>query len=168
MRPFSLIFWAVLCVLSGIVLLIRQFTPLTFQPFKVIVGLFILLLGVSLLITPSAPRGSGGGDTTLFGRGGVSYTAGGEHNCIFGQSTVDLTQLPPGSSMEVNCVFGQCDVKLPSGHPVTLTASAAFGSVSGSGMDSVSFGERELSYPGEGEPIRLKVNAVFGQITLAR
>lgn len=168
MRPFSLLFWAILCVLSGIVLLIRQFTPLTFHPFRVIVGLFILLLGVSLLITPSASKGSGRGNTTLFGQGGVSYSASGEHNCIFGQSMVDLTALPPGSSMEINCVFGQCDVKLPGDRAIVLTASAAFGAVSGSGMDSVSFGERELSYTGEGEPIRLKVNAVFGQITLTR
>ncbi len=165
MRPFSLIFWAVLCVLSGIVLLVRQFTPLTFQPFKVIVGLFILLLGVSLLVTPSAASRQG---DTLFGQSSVTYTASGEHNCIFGQCTVDLSQLPPGSTMEINCVFGQCDVKLPANRPVVVAASSAFGAVSGSGMDSVNFGERNHRYTGEGDPIRLKVSTVFGQIKLLR
>lgn len=97
MRPFSLIFWAILCVLSGIVLLIRQFTPLTFHPFRGHRRAVYPAVGVSLLITPSASKGSGRGNTTLFGQGGVSYSASGEHNCIFGQSMVDLTALPPAA-----------------------------------------------------------------------
>ena len=166
MQPFSLVFWAVFCVLAGIVLLIRQFARTVFSPSKVIGGLFILLLGISLLLSPSS--GISTNDQVVFDQGSAVMISGGEHSCVFGQSTVDLTSATSGSDIEINCVFGQCDVKLPADVSVDVTANCAFGSVSGVDIGSVSFGEAEYLYPGEGEPIKIEINTVFGQTTLIR
>jgi len=165
MQPFSLIFWAILCVLAGIVLLLRQFTPATFSPFKVIGGLFILLLGISLLITPKPSSSTP--EQVVFDQGSAVIAADGEHSCVFGQSTVDLTNTQPGSKLKINCVFGQCDVKLPQNTAVEVKASCAFGSISGDGI-AIAMGEGKHSYPGEGKAIELELNTAFGQITLIR
>jgi hypothetical protein len=172
MRPFNLVFWAILCVLSGVVLLIRQFTPFNFSPFKIIVGLFVLLLGISLLINPmpftshiNINRGAG---DTIFGQSNTNVSSSGEQNCIFGQSTVNLTDAQAGSVIKINCVFGQTDVILPTNIPVHLKANAAFGEARAPEMGSVNFGDRTYNYGGEGEGITVEVNVVFGQIVVRR
>ena len=171
MRPFNLIFWAVLCVLAGCVLLVRQFSKsFTFNPITVIFGIFVLLLGVSMLTTPSGrwiTVNAKPGDA-IFGSTTVSMDDGGEHNCIFGQSTVDLTEAKPGTTYKVNCVFGQSNVKIPTGKNVKIVTSSAFGAVIGDSVGTTAFGTREEVFPGEGDEIRIEVNAVFGQATILK
>jgi predicted membrane protein len=173
MRPFSLIFWAILLLISGAVLLIRQFSPLDFNVFRVIIGVFVLLLGVSLLTGSSSwgkPSALGSRNFSAFSQDTVHLSGShAEHNRVFGQSDVDLTDMLPGSSVEINVVFGQCRVLLPADRAIKVESNAVFGQASGpNGANRVNFGDRTYTLEGEGAPIQLEVNAVFGQIDLVR
>ena len=173
MRPFSMIFWAIFLLVSGVVLLIRQFSPLNFNAFKVVLGVFVLLLGIALLTSPASSKKwsfSSDKNSSVFGQNTVYLNgSSAEHSTVFGESTVYLTDMLPGSTVEINTVFGECHVMLPAGQAIRVESSAAFGEVGTSDKtNNVNFGERNYTLEGEGEPIRLKVNVVFGQINLVR
>lgn len=165
MSLFSTLFWGIFLLAAGAVLLIKHlFNMQWVQGGKLIFGIFIVLVGISMLTSNFGMHSFNSDDDT------VSVFTGSQHieaqdnknyTVIFGSSEVDLTNIAPGSRVEVNAIFGSSHVVLPDG-PVKVDANCAFGSVK-LPDGSLTFGDR--SYNREGDnPVRVEINCVFGGI----
>lgn len=165
MKPFSVFFWAVMMILAGLVLLIRHLGKFQFSSWSVIFGLFVILLGISLLI-----GGVGNNkvietkDSVVFSSGVITPNEDGECNIIFSSGTVDLRQMEQDKKIEVNVIFSSADVLLPEG-PVQVKATAAFGQVVLPEGGSVVFGDRTYATSGD-DPLVVEINCVFGSASV--
>ena len=163
MSFFSTLFWGIFLLAAGAVLLLKHVFNLHWiQSGKLICGIFVVLVGISILTSNFGWHtfNSGDDNVTMFtSNRQVDAADGKEYTVLFGSNEYDLTDLPQGSRIKVNCIFGSCRVKLPSG-PVDVSADCAFGNVS-LPNGSVSFGN--LPYMREGEnKTRVELNVVFG------
>jgi hypothetical protein len=163
MRLFSTLFWGIFLLASGAILLLKYVFNLHWvNGGKLIFGLFIVLVGISLLTGNFGWFNFNSSDenVTMFtSNRQVDAADGKEYTVLFGSGEYDLTDLPQGARVKVNCIFGSCRLKLPSG-PVDVSADCAFGNVS-LPNGSISFGN--LPYIREGEnKTRVEVSVAFG------
>lgn len=165
MRIFSTVFWAVFLLLSGGALLLRQVWNRSFRVFAVIVGIFIFLMGISLMTTPPSLDADEMGSEVYMDTGAV--VLGDDASVTFGEVTVDLSEAEPGETYYIECAFGQAKVLLPDDAPLSVKVSVAFGQVV-EGDGSVSFGEYTMQWDGEGEPVYVTVECSFGYVSLCR
>ncbi|MGI5877514.1 MAG: hypothetical protein ACOX7W_02770 [Christensenellales bacterium] len=166
MKPFNVLFWAVLLILAGLVMLINHFGRLNLKVGSIIFGLFIILLGISMLTGSLRTSEVPGRENMIFGSGTVSVDEDGDCNLVFSSATVDLRdrdRLP--RRIEVNVVFSSARVLLPEG-PVRVRATSAFGQVVLPEGGSVVFGDRSYSREGD-DPIEVEINCVFGNTVVS-
>lgn len=163
MRLFSGLFWGVFLIASGIIFLLRYALNLQIAQGKLIFGVFVVLVGVSLL---TSGTWSSRDNTSLFteGRSSVS-SGGGSYQSVFSSSSYDLTEVTPGSDVKINCAFGSARVKLPPG-AYEVRINCAFGSVRLPNGTSYAFGNGNYSKTGTGDAIRVDVNCSFGEVVL--
>lgn len=164
MKPFGIIFWAAMMVLAGLVILVKHLGGFRFSSGSVIFGLFVILLGVSLLTGGwSAGRTTHAGNHMIFSSGVVTPDEKGEYNILFSSGTVDLRQTDCGAGgVEINVIFSSAQVLLPEG-AVRIKASAVFGQVTLPDGGSVTFGDRSYETEG-GDPLPVEINCVFGSV----
>ena len=170
MRLFSVLFFGIFLLASGVLILLTLLLRLNVNVGRLLFGLFILLVGISLL------TGSLGwekfqidqGNTVAFSSWEkVEVSTGGEYFVMFGSADYDLTKLEPGAKVRINSLFGSCTVRLPSAR-TTVRASSAFGSIS-LPDDSFSFDTKEKEYgSGDGNIITVEVSAAFGSASVIR
>ncbi len=165
MRIFSAVFWAIFLLLSGGALLLRQVWNRSFRVLAVMVGIFIFLMGISLMTTPPSMEPDGAGSEVYMDTGAVVLRN--DATVTFGQVTVDLTEAEPGETYHIECAFGQAKVLLPADAPLNVKVSVAFGQVEEEN-GSVSFGEYTMQWDGEGEPVYVAVECSFGYVSLCR
>lgn len=166
MRPFSVLFWAVLLILAGLVMLIDHFGRLNLKVGSIIFGLFVILLGISMLTGGLRRSGVTDRENMIFGSGTVSVDDDGDCNLIFSSGTVDLRdrdRLP--RRVEVNVVFSSARVLLPDG-PVRVKATSAFGQIVLPEGSSVAFGDRSYTREGD-DPLEVEINCVFGSAVVS-
>lgn len=165
MSLFSTMFWGIFLLAAGAVLLLKYAFNLHWvSGGKLIFGIFVILVGISMLTSNFRwfHFNSGDDNVSAFTSGQrVAAEDGREYSVVFGSSDVDLTDLKPGSHVKVNCIFGSSHVKLPPG-PVDVTADCAFASIR---MPNGSIWFGNLPYSREGEnKIRVEINCVFGSV----
>ncbi len=168
----------VLIIIFGVLMLLRNLFGWNISFFRVLVGVVIVAIGISLLTGGARWFQSG------FGRQGDSgaqyqgtaaqtdqeivfsqrhYTATGstKFSYIFSSGTIDLTTLPVGQyTIQVDAIFSGVTVYVRPGQEIKLRGSAAFGSFRTPGGDGVYFGNIGR---GEGDAT-LEGTAVFGGI----
>lgn len=163
MRLFGGLFWGVFLIASGVIFLLRYALNLQIAQSKLIFGVFVVLVGVSLLTTGSWTSHD---NTAVFTEGRTSVSSeGGSYQSVFSSSSYDLTEVTPGSSVKLNCAFGSARVKLPPG-PYEIHINCAFGSVRLPDGTSYAFGNGDYSKTGTGEAVRVDVNCSFGEVVL--
>ena len=105
MRIFSAVFWAIFLLLSGGALLLRQVWNRSFRVLAVIVGIFIFLMGISLMTTPPSMEPDGAGSEVYMDTGAVVLRN--DATVTFGQVTVDLTRPSRGKPTTLSVPLGR-------------------------------------------------------------
>lgn len=163
MGLFSFMFWGVFLLAAGIILLLKYAFNLPVASGKMIFGLFVLLVGVSLLMSNFQWKTWGDKDTevTSFGSRELTQTQGGKsYVVVFGSGDFDATKLEPGEKVTINCIFGSCHIKLPKA--CHGTANCAFGRV-GINDDNLYFQSKD--YGEKDDSPTVNISCVFGGIT---
>jgi len=133
----------------------------------VLIGLFLVSLGLSVLIGGFGVRDS---NKLIFDSGILESTSREkEYNIIFGQGTLDLSDIPiekMQKKIEVNTVFATTELILPKDISVFIKANAAFASTVFPDGSQLNFGDRE--YQSESDiknkaDLIIEMNTVFGR-----
>jgi hypothetical protein len=170
MRLFSVLFWGVFLLASGIAILLGLFLKLNIHAGRLIFGLFVLLVGVSLLTSNLGWDNfklSDGNTIDFSSWEKVEAQDRNEYFVVFGSAIYDLTKLEPGAMVKINCAFGSCMLRLPSGK-TRVIANSAFGTIH-LPDSSISFGTKDKEY-GSGDVTgpRVEITCSFGGATVAQ
>jgi hypothetical protein len=173
MRMVSLIdavFWGVLLIVLGALLILKKYVPFNLPVVRIIVALVFVYIGVRIIVRGPTVRDENtvvfGSRTTLAGetRGSRDY------NVIFGSGDIDFTTMAPDdATREVNVIFGSGTLRVNPEAPVKISMSSVFGSVRSPDGSTVSFGDRTWTSAAyrEGSPaLRIKAAAVFGSLSI--
>ncbi|HHY82557.1 MAG TPA: hypothetical protein GX505_07745 [Clostridiales bacterium] len=163
-------FWGIFLFSSGVFLILKHYFNWNIPAFRVIIGLFLLSLGLSIIIGGVGYRDR---SNIIFDQGRISIDKGSkDYNIVFGQGIIDLENVKAeevGKKVEVNTVFGSSEIILPKSLAVEIRANSVFSSTSFPDNSSLSFGDRKfLSDPQDkGQPdFILEVNTVFGNTVI--
>lgn len=163
MRTF---FWGIFLVSSGLFLILKHYFNWNIPTVRVLIGLFLVSLGLSLLI-----GGVGYKDQSniVLNEGSLKIESSGkDYNIVFGQGTLDFSEAnleELEKKIEVNTVFGSCEILLPKDATVEIKANSVFSATRLPDGSNLSFGDRTyLSDPQEkGQAdFTLEINTVFG------
>ncbi len=165
MRLFSGLFWGVFLVASGAILLLKYSLNLSFSGGKLIFGLLVLLIGVSMLTSGVAWKGDASHRTTMFSDNETVAAQSNEtYSVVFAETRYDLSQAQPGSRVKINCAFGSAKVQLPAG-AVIVTSNCAFGNVSMPDGSNYPFGSGRYT-TGQGDAVYVEVSCAFGEVSI--
>lgn len=158
-------FWGIFLIASGIFLLVKHYLNLNIPTGRILIGLFIISLGLSILIGGFEVSGS---NKVIFGTGRLEVMkVEEEYNVIFSKGIVDLTGIPADlRKIEVNTIFAATDLILPSDGRVTIKANAAFASTEFPDSANLTFGDRVYRLnPGDTDKseVIVELNTVFGR-----
>ena len=166
MSIFGGLFWGIFLLAAGLIVMLKLFFNLQFATGKLIFGLFILMIGVSLLINNTGwGIFNGNSNTNSFSSGQITETVSPqEYSVVFGSSTYDATSLKPGDHVKISCAFGSCKVILPQGN-VYVHATSAFGNVRLPDGSNVSFSSDSYGQDGA-DAIQIEISCAFGSVNI--
>ena len=157
------IFWGIFLVTSGVFLILKHHFNWNVPTFRVIIGLFLLCLGISLLFGGGSYRNA---NNIIFSEGKLNIASGEkDYNIIFGQGTLDLQEVSIDDKLEMNIIFGSAEIILPKEAAVEIIANSVFSSTELPDGTNLSFGDRTyLSDPAKKgkRDMTVEVNTVFG------
>lgn len=168
-------FWGLFLVLAGLTLLARYIFNIEFPLFKILLGLFFILLGVKIIFGKKFISGISSKDNAiLFSEQviNISSIENEEYNVIFGKSEMDLSEisiekLP--AKLKVNTVFASTVIYVPRNLPMVIYNDAVFSNAKLPGGNSSVFGRTSYKTPGiePGMPfLELKLDVVFGSVSV--
>jgi hypothetical protein len=166
---FGGLFWGIFLLAAGFIVLMKIMLNLQVSSGKLIFGLFILLIGVSLLTSNQGwgKMNFSNGNTNVFESGQENRVSGNnEYSTVFGSGTYDASGLQAGENVKINCAFGSCRVLLPKGH-VYITVSSAFGSVHLPGGNNVSFCGSKNYGTDAADSVRIEIANAFGSVDVS-
>jgi hypothetical protein len=167
MRLFSALFWGIFFLASGAILLLKYMFNLQVSGGKLIFGLFVLMMGISLLTSNFGWYSYNDRNDNIIAFSSnqqVNVENSKEYTLIFGSTTYDVTDLEQGSHVKINCIFGSCKVKLPAG-AIQVNADSAFGNVR-LPNGTVTFGNLPYSTDGDNKT-KIDIDCVFGSATVS-
>jgi predicted membrane protein len=168
-------FWGLFLVLAGVVLLARIVFNIDFPLFKVLVGLFFILIGIRILFGKSFMETLGSKENeVIFSDQSLHLTdiSKKEYNVIFGKSDVDLTDLNRENlpaRMKINTVFGSTTLYVPEDLPLIIYSDAVFSNAKLPGGNSSVFGRTSYKSPGiekDTPYLEIKFDVVFGSVAV--
>ena len=170
------IFWGAFLLLLGIALIIKVVFQVDFPVFKVLVGIFLILLGIKVLfgrfIIPShhfEPE-----ETIFSERTFDDPESGKEYKVLFAKGVYDFTNvdLSKGSiHTKISTVFGGTQIIVPRDVPVKITADAVFAGAELPDGNTAVFGTsvyQSDSWTPDTASINIKAEVVFGGIQVIR
>ena len=156
MKLFGAVFWAVVLIVMGVVIILNQTFGWHINVFAIVFGIFLIFFGISIITRP-AQTGING----MFANGKISSIQKGDNSYIFSNITLDLSDFDQ-EKIEINCVFSS--VKLhTSGKSVQIKSTSAFASTVFPDGSNVIFGERVYERDGENKII-IETNCVFSSL----
>ena len=170
------IFWGAFLLLLGIALIIKVVFQMDFPVFKVLVGIFLILLGIKVLfgrfIIPSHHFES---EETIFNeRTYDDPESGKEYTVLFAKGVYDFTNvdLSKGSfHTKISTIFGGTQIIIPRDVPVKITADAVFAGAELPDGNTAVFGSsvyESESWTRDSASINIKVDVVFGGVQVIR
>ena len=166
------LFWGAFLLLLGIALVIKVIFQIDFPVFKVLIGIFLVLLGMKI----------------LFGRFGVSDhhfkpeetifhekvfdhpEQDKEYTVLFGKGVYDYTDVDWSQGRfysKISTVFGGSQIIIPRDAPVRIKADAVFAGAELPDRNSAVFGSayyQSDSWKDDTTGIDIKVDVVFGGV----
>ncbi len=161
MKLFGPLFWAIMLILAGGLLLLNHLFNWNIRVFGVLLGVFFVLLGISFI---TGPRFFYRGEEGIFMSGRVVPNNKNEANCIFSSATVDLDDYDE-DELEVNSVFASTILDTH-GRALKIKGTCVFGTLRLPDGSSIVFGDRTYVQEGEGEPVEIEANCVFGSLII--
>jgi hypothetical protein len=169
MSIFGGLFWGVFLLAAGLIIMLKLVLNLQVSAGRLIFGLFIILIGVSLLF------GSPGWGTWNIHENSTNLFSGGQtikitdstdrdFSTVFGNATYDASGMQPGDHVKINCAFGSCRVLLPAGK-VYVTATCAFGSVHLPDGNNFSFNSSSWGTDSS-DAVRVEISCAFGSVNM--
>ena len=170
------LFWGALLLLLGIALIIKVVFQVDFPVFKVLVGLFLVLLGFKVLFGKFLfPSHHFDTEDTIFNeRVFDNPETGKEYTVLFAKGVYDFTNvnLDKGSfHAKVSTVFGGTQIIIPRDKPVKITADAVFAGAELPDGNTAVFGTTVYesdSWTADTAAIDIKVDVVFGGVQVIR
>lgn len=165
---FSSMFWGVIIIIIGIVIIINVIFGTRIPIFPLIIGLLLIYLGIKVLTGISCRRTE---RATILEEKKIEPTSpSGKYDVIFNRSVFDLTKikLKEGvSKVEINTVFGSSVIKIDPTLPIKIRASSAFGSAHTPDENMVGFGKHTyksdaLKQTESKDYLLIVLNVVFG------
>jgi hypothetical protein len=175
---FSKVFWGIFIILFGVLLLVNSFTTLHLPVTRIMISLFLVTLGISLLLSnqkkASFTISSGDEENTFFSDSKQRIDSMGknnEFNTFFSSQVLDLRnlKLDENKEIEVNVIFSSQKILINSTSNVRVVASSVFGSAKMDGYREVNFGDGEFKSSGftpEQPHLLIKANVVFGSVRI--
>ena len=170
------IFWGAFLLLLGVALIVKVVFNVDFPVFKVVVGIFLVMLGLKVifgkfLISPSNFKA----EETIFNeRVYDNPESGKEYTVLFAKGVYDFTNvdLEQGSfRVKVSTVFGGTQIIIPQDKPVRIQADAVFAGAELPDGNNAVFGTtiyESDTYRPDSACIDIKVDVVFGGVQVIR
>ena len=166
------LFWGAFLLLLGVALIIKVVFNVDFPVFKVLIGIFLVLLGLKVLFgrTFISERHFSPEETIFSERVYDNPDSGKEYTVLFGKGVYDFTNvdLEQGSfRAKVSTVFGGTQIIIPRDKPVRIQADAVFAGAELPDGNNAVFGTtvyESASYRQDSASIDIKVDVVFGGV----
>jgi len=166
------IFWGILLVLIGVLVILKYSLHINISIFRIIVAIILIYLGISLIV---GQRGITGRAIILFSEGNIRpEILEKEYNVIFGRGYIDLTSIAPGElnkSIKIATVFANTTLKIDPNMPLEIDIDCAFGNTIMPDGTNISFGKRIYRTPGVETAqsyLRIKADTVFGVLEIVQ
>lgn len=156
----------------GVALIIRVVFNVDFPVFKVLVGIFLVLLGLKMLFGRHliSPHHFKSEETVFNERIYDNPESGKEYTVLFAKGVYDFTHvdLEKGSyQVKISTVFGGTQIIIPEDKPVRIKADAVFAGAELPDGNSAVFGTtiyESDSWSPDVPSINIKVDVVFGGV----
>jgi predicted membrane protein len=175
-------FWGVLFVAIGVLVILRHYFGIQFPLIKVIFGILLVYFGVKILFTsftkatPGTPTRLGPSQNIgLFSSSRFQYISNGKpqsFHTFFGDSDIDLSKMDLSRGdvdIELNVVFGEMLVVLGAQVPMQLESKALFGEIQLPNKKKITEGRHTFQsaiLKASGAKINMRANAIFGEIKM--
>ncbi len=166
------IFWGAFLLLLGIALIIKVVFQVEFPVFKVVVGIFLVLIGLKVLFGRTVfPSHHFEPEETIFSeRTYENPESGKEYTVLFAKGVYDFTNVDLSKESfhtKISTVFGGTQIIVPRDVPVRISADAVFAGAELPDGTSAVFGSRVYesdTWHPDSASINIKVDVVFGGI----
>ena len=166
------LFWGAFLLLLGIALVIKVVFNIDFPVFKVLVGIFLILLGVKILLGRSfiSPNHFKPEETIFHERVYDHPESGKEYTVLFAKGVYDFTNVDLSNGnyhAKISTVFGGAQVIIPRDKPVRISADAVFAGAELPDGNTAVFGSsvyESTSFSSDTAAIIIKVDVVFGGV----
>lgn len=166
------LFWGAFLLLLGVALIIKVVFNVDFPVFKVVIGVFLILMGIKVLfgrflISPDHFKAE---ETVFNERVYDNPESGKEYTVLFAKGVYDFTNvdLEKGSfRTKVSTVFGGAQIIVPGDKPVRVQADAVFAGAELPDGNNAVFGTsvyESESWTPDTASINIKVDVVFGGV----
>jgi len=170
------LFWGAFLLILGIALIIKVVFNIDFPIFKVLVGIFLVLLGIKVLFGKVLiPSHHFDAEETIFNeRVYDNPEAGKEYTVLFGKGVYDFTDVDLSKGnyhVKVSTVFGGAQIIIPRDKPVRIKADAVFAGAELPEGKTAVFGTTVYesdSWRADSASIDIKVDVVFGGVQVIR
>ena len=176
-------FWGLLFLVVGAILLIQHVFQIDLPILKILFGCWLIYMGFKVLFGSFGLQVSGfkvnkvqTADQFVFSEGDFQTHSGSTFNrrysSAFSSTKLDLSNLSETELKEtvhIDSAFGNVRVKTNPSLPISATTSIAFGSVKIRGAKQGSLGNTNYQSPGfkESEPhLNLNIDCAFGDVTI--
>ncbi len=159
MKIFTPVFWAVILIVIGLVIIFNQAFGWNIKIFPIVFGLIIISIGISIIAGPSRKD-----STNIFSGSTVTSIHTGDNNYIFSSATVSLDDTTYEKDIEVNSIFSSVKINT-NGKSVKIKSSGAFSQTVFPDGSSLSFGDRIYERDGD-NTVYIETNCVFGSIEI--
>ncbi|MEO0082914.1 MAG: hypothetical protein ABIK33_00810 [candidate division WOR-3 bacterium] len=165
---FSGIFWGIIIIIIGIVIIINVIFGTRIPIIPLIIGLLLIYLGIKV-ITGITWRKTP--HTVVFEEKKIDITSPiDKYATVFGKSVIDLTniEIKEGTpKVEINVVFGSSIIKIDPTKPIKIKTNAAFANARLPDESMVAFGEAVyltdiLKQTNTQNYLLVNLNVVFG------
>jgi predicted membrane protein len=170
------LFWGAFLLLLGIALIIKVVFQVDFPVFKVLVGIFLIMLGIKVLFGRFViPSHHFKPEETIFDERTYSDPESNkDYTVLFAKGVYDFTNvdLSKGSfHTKISTVFGGTQIIIPRDAPVRIKADAVFAGAELPDGNTAVFGSSVYesdSWSPDSASINIKVDVVFGGVQVIR
>lgn len=158
MKIFGAVFWAVVLIVIGVVIILNQTFDWHINVFSIVIGIILIFGGISIITRPS-----NNGINGVFASGNEKSINSGDNSYVFSSITLNLDD-NQYDKIEINSIFSSVKL-ITNGKSVKIKSNGVFSSTLFPDKSSLAFGERTYERDGE-DKIFIETNCVFGSIII--
>ncbi len=171
MSLFGSVFGPALLISIGVVLIIKYAFNLNFPTGRVIFGLVVLFLGLSMLFEDNHGFIDKNNNIFFYNDRITVTNLEDEYNIIFSNGTIDLSDISVSEKkrVKINCIFSKGTVFIDEDAPIIVEMNSAFGSIDAPDGTDINFGDytymTEAARRGQAA-MEIEADAVFGKLEI--